>query len=280
MQIITGKTGVEHVTAADDRALHAATFGTGNYVLDVGSKFEAKVETSNNIVISDGELMMNGTHARIRYGETETVVIENGTTGYNRIDLIVARYKKQSGLESVELAVIKGETTSGTPEAPSCTEGNILEGAELAEMPLYAVKLEGVNIVSITQLFDISTGLSNIYRKNSIRKMTVIIPKSAVLSDGYGSVYTNMPDGFTPSNTILLCVKHYPDTFDSGVPSSLSGKRYYLNDYLGYCIDSNDANTGLEVEFNEQKDEDFNLYIGVKGANICGHYVELYFMKI
>lgn len=166
MQIITGKTGTNHVTAEDDRALHAATFGTGNFVLDIGSKFSARVETSNNIVLSDGELMMNGTHARIRYGETETVVIENGTTGYNRIDLIVARYKKQSGLESVELAVIKGETTSGAPEPPSCTEGNILEGAELAEMPLYSVKLEGVNVVSITPLFTIVTGMNDVYRKD------------------------------------------------------------------------------------------------------------------
>lgn len=165
MQIITGKTGENHVTAEDDGALHAAVFGTGNYVLDVGSKLEATVETSNNISIADGELLINGRHARIRHGETDSVVIENGTTGYNRIDLIVARYQKVSGIESVVLTVIKGETTAGTAIKPSHTEGNILEGVELAEMPLYAVKLEGVNIVSISPLFTILTHLSDVYRK-------------------------------------------------------------------------------------------------------------------
>lgn len=214
MQIITGKTGTEHVTAEDDRALHAATFGTGNFVLDIGSKFSARVETSNNIVISNGELMMNGTHARIRYGETETVVIENGTTGYNRIDLIVARYKKQSGIESVELAVIKGETTSGTAKQPSYTTGNILEGDELAEMPLYAVKLEGVNVVSVTPLFTIVTGMNDVYRKDEVYSKDDALSKDNIVSveassNKSTSPYVNikLPDGFTKSNTILLGVK-------------------------------------------------------------------------
>lgn len=165
MEIITGKTGSNHVKAEDDRAFHAATFGVGNYVLNVGSKLAATIETSNNIVLSDGELLINGTHARIRHGETDTVIIENGTTGYNRIDLIVARYTKSSGLESVALAVVKGETVSGTPTRPSHTEGNILDGVEVAEMPLYAVQLSGVNVASITPLFTIATGLDDVYRK-------------------------------------------------------------------------------------------------------------------
>lgn len=165
MQIITGKTGTNHVTAEDDRALHAGVFGTGNYVLDVGSKFAATIETSNSIVLSDGELVKDGTHARIRFGETESVVIENGTTGYNRIDLIVARYQKVSGIESFTTTVIKGETTAGTPSQPEYTDGNILEGAELADFPMYAVKLEGVNIASVTPLFEVRTGLGDVYRK-------------------------------------------------------------------------------------------------------------------
>lgn len=166
MQIITGKTGTNHVAAEDDRALHAATIGSGNYVLNSGLKFEATIETSNNIVLAEGDLLINGTHARIRHGETETVVIENGTTGYNRIDLIVARYTKSSGIEDVRLAVIKGEPTTGTATQPEYTEGDVLDGVELAEMPLYAVRLSGVNVENITPLFTIVTGLDDVYRKD------------------------------------------------------------------------------------------------------------------
>lgn len=177
MEIVTGKIGTPHVSSADDRAFHAAIFGVGNYVLNVGSQFKATIKTSNNIVLADGDLVINGTHARIPHGVNDTVIIENGTTGYNRIDLIVARYTKSSGLESVELAVIKGETVSGTPTRPSYTEGNVLADAEIAEMPLYAVQLAGVNVASITPLFTVATGLDDVYRKNEIYNKNETYPK-------------------------------------------------------------------------------------------------------
>ena len=157
MKLITGDTGEAHVQAADDRALRATIFGTGAYVLDAGQKFAYTIETANEITLADGELMFQGTHARIPYGDTESVTIENGTTGYNRIDLIVARYEKASGIESMTVKVIKGEPVAGTATQPEYTEGNILEGATVAEMPLYAVTISGVNVASVTPLFTVFT---------------------------------------------------------------------------------------------------------------------------
>lgn len=169
MQIITGKTDTAHVRSEDDRAIHAGMVGTGAYILNVGSRLAASIETANNIVIADGELLVQGTHARIRYGETDTCIIENGTTGYNRIDLIVARYTQVAGLESVTLEVIKGEATAGEPSEPSYTEGNILEGATLAEVPVYAVRISGVNVVSVTSKIPILyTSMDNVYTKQEV----------------------------------------------------------------------------------------------------------------
>lgn len=168
MQIITGKTGTNHVTAADDRALHAGTFGCGTYILNTGSRLFATVKTASEIELADGDLIMQGTHARIRYGDKETVVFDNGTTGYNRIDLVVARYKKVADVEMVEIAVIKGDSTPGTPTVPNYTGGQILEGAEMAEEPLYAVRFTGVNIESVTRVVPVLTGLNDIYRKNEV----------------------------------------------------------------------------------------------------------------
>lgn len=169
MQIITGKTGEAHVRAEDDRALHAGMIGTSAYILPVGSRLAASIETANNIVIADGELIFQGTHARIRYGETDTCIIENGTTGYNRLDLIVARYKQVAGLESVTLEVLKGDPTTATPTAPAYTPGNILQGDTLAEIPLYEVRISGVNVVSVTcQLPVLLTCMDNLYTKAEI----------------------------------------------------------------------------------------------------------------
>lgn len=201
MEIVTGKIGTPHVSSADDRAFHAATFGVGNYVLNVGSQFNATIETSNNIVLADGDLVINGTHARIPHGVNDTVIIENGTTGYNRIDLIVARYTKTSGFESVVLVVIKGETVSGTPTRPSYTKGNVLADAEIAEMPLYAVRLTGVNVTSITPLFTIATGLDDVYRKGEVYTKEEVDSIKQTLQTNINNVQSNASTGISKAQT-------------------------------------------------------------------------------
>lgn len=152
MQIITGRTGENHVMSDDDRALYAGIFGTGSYVLNTGQHLAATVISATTIRIGNGDLVHQGTHARIRYNTYEDVTIDSGTTGYKRKDLIVARYSKSAGIESMELVVIKG-TLAAEPATPDYTHGNILEGASVSDMPLYEVALDGVNIESVTALY-------------------------------------------------------------------------------------------------------------------------------
>lgn len=198
MKLITGDTGEAHVQAADDRALRATIFGTGAYVLDAGQKFAYTIETANEITLADGELMFQGTHARIPYGDTESVTIENGTTGYNRIDLIVARYEKASGIESMTVKVIKGEPVAGTATQPEYTEGNILEGATVAEMPLYAVTISGVNVASVTQLFTVFTRkLSNLAFQADLETTNEAVSKAQTTAN---TAVTNAANAQTTAN--------------------------------------------------------------------------------
>ena len=168
MQIVTGKTGTNHVKAEHDRAKHAGIFGAGEYVLNTGSGFNATIEASDTIRLGSGAGMMQGTLFCIEHGNYEDVNIDNGTTGYMRKDLIVAEYNKVADIESVVPVVIKGEPSTSEPQTPSHTKGNILEGAAFNQMPLYEVLLDGVNIVSITPLFNVSTGLDDVYRKDEV----------------------------------------------------------------------------------------------------------------
>lgn len=171
MEIITGKTGTAHVQSADDRALHASIFGSDSYILNNGSKLSASITSSNSIAIADGDLMAQGCHARIRYGESETVAIETGTVGYNRKDLIVARYTNNADIESIELAVIKGSPTTGTATAPAYTEGNILTGSSSVDIPLYEVNISGVTILSVTRLLAVqSVNLANAGLASAVTK--------------------------------------------------------------------------------------------------------------
>lgn len=169
MKIITGRTGTNHVTSDDDRALHAGIFGTGSCVLSTGSRLAVTIASSNTIRISSGDIVHQGTHARIPYGDYEDVTIDNGTSGYYRNDLIVARYTKASGIESVELAVIKGTPSTTAAVTPEYNTGNILQGATVSDMPLYVVALNGVNIASVTaQFVTCAANLNDVYSKDDI----------------------------------------------------------------------------------------------------------------
>lgn len=146
MKIVTGYTGSPHITSNDEQGKNQGIFGTGNSVLDVGNKFNATLTNANTVTIEDGEGVMQGVHFRIEPGTTETVNIQNGTSGYNRTDLICARYTKNAvtGVEAVKLVVIPGTPSTGGALPPSYIEGDILAGDTEADFPLYYVYLNGL----------------------------------------------------------------------------------------------------------------------------------------
>lgn len=162
----TGDTG-RAVSAESDGALFAGIFGNAKYVLENGSQFKAEVQSNNIVKISDGDAVMYGRHVRIPANDSALVTINNGHSGTNRIDLIVFRYTKDStGKETVDLAVIKGEDSTGTAAAPATIDGDILTGAMQADFPLYRVELNGLNIVSVTAMFDVIGNISQIAKTN------------------------------------------------------------------------------------------------------------------
>lgn len=156
MKIITGYTGTKHITPADDAGLHRSTFGSGDYVLASGSQLAAQAESATEIRIADGELVMQGRHARNETGY-EPVPIANGTQGMYRNDLIVARYAidASTSVESISLVAITGTAATGTAADPSYNIGDIDSG-ETRDFPLYRVRLNGVNIEGIDQLFNVA----------------------------------------------------------------------------------------------------------------------------
>ena len=162
----TGDTG-RAVSAESDGALLAGIFGSAKYVLENGSQLKAEVQSNNIVKISDGDAVMYGRHVRIPANDSALVTINNGHSGTNRIDLIVFRYTKDStGKETVDLAVIQGEDSTRTATAPATIDGDILTGAMQADFPLYRVELNGLNIVSVTAMFDVIGNISQLTKTN------------------------------------------------------------------------------------------------------------------
>ena len=163
VNIVTGYTGVAHVTSDDDRAKNSAIFGSSKFILDYGKKFAYEKLNNNQIRIKDGMAINQGTQMGIELNDFEDVIIDNGTPGKTRIDLIVLRYEKNldSGKESASLQVIKGTEADSSPSIPNYLSGNILDGGDLIDdMPLYSVTISSltisaVNAFSYTELTDL-----------------------------------------------------------------------------------------------------------------------------
>ena len=238
MKIITGKTGTNHVTAADDRSMYAAIFGRSSYVLDTGDKLSASIQSSNEIVISNGDLLHNGTHARIPYGETKTVQIENGTTGYNRKDLIVARYTSVAGIESMDLVVIKGDPTTGTPMEPDYTTGDILEGVTTSDMPLYCITISGVNIDAIEPKFVIKTGLDDRYTKQEVEVMLSeeVKSRNSAINNAIKTEVTNRNSAI--NNAINVEVGNRNAAISTAINNEVKNR----NDAINVAIKQEEAN--------------------------------------
>lgn len=157
MEIITGYTGKPHVTSDQDRDVNIGIMGEGSYVLQTGMRLAAEVSSNNEIKIRDGVLMHQGCTASIKKNTYDSLTIINGSQGMKRIDLIVARYEKNqdNGIESIDLKVIQGTPAESNPAAPQYTEGDIQAGDYVADMPMYQVIIEGLNITEVKKMFKV-----------------------------------------------------------------------------------------------------------------------------
>lgn len=144
-----------HIYAEDDAAIYETLFGPDG-VSTIGQQCKATVLSNNKIRIADGVVCVGGHFARIPYGEYEDCEIENGQSGKNRNDIIVAKFATtgSGGIDSMTCEVRKG-TAGTTAEDPELVQDNLYQEGKTREYPLYRVKIEGLNIVAVEQMFEI-----------------------------------------------------------------------------------------------------------------------------
>ena len=157
--LITGYWGSPHVTAENDRGIHAGILGAGRFVLPVGKEFKAEYIGNNTIRLYDGKLMNNGAAAGIPAGEYIDLLISNASQGMKRNDLIVFQYSQDTStlVETGKFLVIQGTETSGTAADPALTQADLLTGnATLDQMALWRVAVSGTAISAPVKMFTVS----------------------------------------------------------------------------------------------------------------------------
>ena len=156
MKGITVNTAPEaepHIYAEDDAAIYQAMFG-GDGVSTIGQACKATILSNNKVRVADGVICVGGHMARIPYGEYEDCEIMNGQSEKNRNDIIVAKFETTGtgGIDTMTCEVIQG-TAGETATDPELTQDDIYAGGKVREYPLYRVKIEGLSIVAVEQMF-------------------------------------------------------------------------------------------------------------------------------
>ena len=139
--------------AEDDAAIFQSIFGEDG-VSTTGQACKATVLSNNKVRIADGVICVGGHFARIPYGDYIDCEIENGQSGKNRNDIIVARFETTGtgGIDTYTYEVKKG-TAGSTATDPEIVQEDLYKAGKVRELPLYRVKIEGLSITAVEQLF-------------------------------------------------------------------------------------------------------------------------------
>ena len=271
MVIITGYMDEPHVSSQQDRNTNIAIFGGGAKILKgVDSEMAATVVSANEVQIADGMLVAEGCTACIDRGTSDSLAIENGAQGMQRIDLIVARYTRNAStaVEDMTLEVIKGTPAANDPTAPAHATGLIADGDSPVEFPIYAVHLNGISITNVERLVDVVSLPDTSARLDSridtltgrVATLETKVPNHITRQYEFSGIGIQQPNGAF-SRTRSIAVEGY-------TPSGIKGWRI-LNDYTNgknaaWCVLSkiwiDDANNNLDYTiWNQHTSQEANV---------------------
>ena len=153
IELVDGKAGTAHISSEDKAIIHQAKFSKSDVVYDWGDAFKCSMSSSNRATVGTGCASIQGLDWHIT--AAESVTISNGSQGMKRNDIICAHYHRDSstGVEKVELVVLKGTPNATAAADPTIPSGKILSGAVDAYMPLWRIPLDGITVGTPVRLF-------------------------------------------------------------------------------------------------------------------------------
>ena len=211
---ITNAAKEPHITPLQDSMWHRGMAGIDSCVFNFFENFAAEVSSNNSVKIRSGIGMIQGRYFCVEPSTYDEVTIANGTQGEKRKDLIVCRWTvdEEQKVQSGDWVVIQGTPTTGTPAAPSHTDGDLDAGDLIAEMPFYEVTLDGINVTGVAKKFASLGGIGKFPNPLPISKGGTGATTSAAALAALGGVqikevWTNTSPGSDfPEQTIELNV--------------------------------------------------------------------------
>lgn len=167
MKIVSGRTGLPHVTSQQFRQMLEGIIGHGSYIITSGENLKPELSSNNLLKIRSGMMAHHGCISCVDIGTYDEVTLTNGSQGMKRIDLIVNRYTRnaETEVENCSWKVIQGKPVASNPAVPAYTSGNLQNGDTVDECPVFEVHFDGINVTEVKSLLSVTDGLSGLSRK-------------------------------------------------------------------------------------------------------------------
>ena len=155
-QITIDKPTKPNLFAPDDALITTSTTAV-DFVTDDLEKLAVELISNNELRVKSGVFCIGGHYGCIQNGTYETCFVSPGNVGFNRKDLIVARYTRVGNLDYIGVQIYTGVPTKGVPVVPTLTVSDLNTGGKIREIALHTVELIDMDIVNVESVFPVRT---------------------------------------------------------------------------------------------------------------------------
>lgn len=260
-----------HIRAEDDASIYQSIFGEDG-VSTVGQACKATVLSNNKVRIADGIICVGGHFARIPYGDYIDCEIDSGQSEKKRNDIIVARFESTGtgGIDTYTCEVKKG-TAGSTATDPEIVQEDLYKAGKVRELPLYRVKIEGLSITAVEQLFTLRKTNEELEKELAELNSKSIIPQSGIdwIVERHGNYFEayGVYSGYVSANKLYAIDVQLPFVVDELIVAfaNPSYHAYYLNKwYINEVQTYSKSKLNLcfqTVNISSQTDFKFDLFI-------------------
>lgn len=155
-QITIDKPTIPNLFSHDDALITTATTAI-DFVSDDLEKLAVQLISNNELRVKSGSFCIGGHYGYIPSGSYETCYVSPGNIGFRRKDLIVARYTRVGNLDYIGIQIYTGVPSKGEPVVPTYSVSDLNADGKIREIPLHVVELNGMDIISVTPVFETLT---------------------------------------------------------------------------------------------------------------------------
>lgn len=153
--IYTPPTADAHIYAEDEAQHNRARFGGSGITQADGMLACTKVD-NNTVKLESGLYCLQGYMLSVSGGTTQNLIIDSGTVGQYRKDLIVAEFTRGGGAvaDKLEFKIVKGTQAASESAAadPSLAQNDLSAGGSTRQEPIYRILISGAVLSTITQI--------------------------------------------------------------------------------------------------------------------------------